>query len=209
MPACSAAAGNTNGVGRCGLVERCQRHGLRSRNCGKAKPGTEQRYCNDLHDPFLSCLLRGSCPVCDTNTSWNRARITTKDYDNEPGDTLPVATVPPAMMPVTVPAPAIPAAAVPTPMPATVPADLFGLEMLDLVPADDGGLGLNGRQPSVFHERMRRQRCRLRARSKRCGACNESEANFQKVTTFHDFSSPGEIVKCKWREFGRVQMNGR
>ena len=41
---------------------------------------------------------------------------------------------------------------------------------------------------SVFKQRMRRQRCSLRARSQRSGAGGKSKRDFQKMAAFHDIS---------------------
>lgn len=70
------------------------------------------------------------------------------------------------------------------------PADLFGLEMLDLSLGRDGGMNIliRWRQPFIYAKRMRRQRRGLRARGQRGGSGGKSNGELQKVTAFHDIS---------------------
>ena len=49
VPAGAAAAGDADGVGRYGLVERRHRHGLRCGDRGKAEADGERRCSKDLH----------------------------------------------------------------------------------------------------------------------------------------------------------------
>lgn len=89
-----------------------------------------------------------------------------------------------------VPAPV--AAVVPAPvMPVPVsPADLFGLEMLDLSLGRDGGMNIliRWRQPFIYAKRMRRQRRGLGARGQRGGSGGKSNDELQKMAAFHDIS---------------------
>jgi hypothetical protein len=83
-----------------------------------------------------------------------------------------------------------PVAAAPAPVASVSPAHLFGLEGVDVLLGSDRVTGLltSGRQSSVGCERVRRQRCCLRACSQRRGAGGKSKGEFQKVAAFHDIS---------------------
>jgi hypothetical protein len=61
--------------------------------------------------------------------------------------------------------------------------------MIDLVGAGHGWMRIRMRyRRSVFKQRMRRQRCGLRARGQ-CGrAGGKSKSDFQKMAAFHDIS---------------------
>lgn len=88
------------------------------------------------------------------------------------------------------------------------PAHLFGCEAIDLVLADDRGFRIFTRRRHEIRLRPdRRQRCSLRARSKRGRAGHKSKGEFQKVTAFHDISL--SRVVNDGDEFRRDQMNGR
>ena len=74
-------------------------------------------------------------------------------------------------------------------MPAPAPTHFFRREVIDLVLADDSGFrSLPVRRHKVLVWRNRRQRRRLRARSKCCRARDKSKGEFQKVAAFHDIS---------------------
>src|SRR5437016_4018657 len=93
----------------------------------------------------------------------------------------------PAPMAAAAPAPVTPA---PAPMAASAPAHFFGLEMIDFIPRCDGGMGIGvGGEPAILIERLRHQRCGLRARGKGGRAGGKSKGEFQKVPAFHDISS--------------------
>jgi hypothetical protein len=123
--------------------------------------------------------------------------------------TPPPAIMTPAPTPVPpAPTPVTPAAPAPSPVPAAAPAHLFRLETVDLVFGGDGGLGIiRGRQPTVFGQRLRHQRCGLRTRGKRCSARGKSEGEFQKVAAFHDISLSG-ARRVMPGDFDRAEMNG-
>jgi len=97
-------------------------------------------------------------------------------------------TVMPAPMTVAPAAVAVmPAPVMPVPVP---PADLLGLEMLDLSLGRDGGTNIliRGRLLLIRTKRMRRQRCGLRARGQRGGPGGKSNGELQKVAAFHGIS---------------------
>ena len=117
--------------------------------------------------------------------------------------TVPAAAMPtpmapaPAIVPAATPAPMTPA---PTPVVATVPAavmpapvaptHLFGLEPIDIILRGDRGVrAFAVRWREAVFRRYRRQRCGLRARSKRCSAGDISKGEFQKMAAFHHISS--------------------
>ena len=77
-----------------------------------------------------------------------------------------------------------------TPVPATAPAHLFGLEMFHLGFGRERGtrILIRWRQLSVFCKRMRHQRRGLRTCSKRGRAGGKSSGDLQKVSAFHDIS---------------------
>jgi hypothetical protein len=78
---------------------------------------------------------------------------------------------------------------VPMPVPVVAPANLFGLEVIDLVLADNSRFrGFAARRQQPRFRRDRRQWCGLRARSKRGSARYKSKGEFQKVAAFHDIS---------------------
>src|ERR1700731_447732 len=58
VPTRSAATGDADGVARCGLIERRQRHRLRSGHRRKADADSEQRCSKNLH--MLSFLLHAT-----------------------------------------------------------------------------------------------------------------------------------------------------
>lgn len=83
-------------------------------------------------------------------------------------------------------------AVAPVPVPVVVvPADLLGLEMLDLGLRRHGGMKVRIRErlPLIPVKRMRRQRRGLRARAQRGGpgrSGGKSNGELQKVAAFHD-----------------------
>jgi hypothetical protein len=91
------------------------------------------------------------------------------------------AVMPVMVMPAVVPMPVVV-------MPVMAPADLFGLEAVDLVAGHDGGLDGNGR-----HKRTRRQRRGLRACGEHGYSHGQSSGQCQQMATFHDFSPPGTM----------------
>jgi hypothetical protein len=132
---------------------------------------------------------------------WYAAGTTILNYAKIAATGLPIAS--PAMAaPVTTPMPPVPApmaaapapmtpmAPMPSPVPVMSPAHLFRPELIDIVLRDDRGFrALAARRQEALLWRNRRQRRRLRARSKRRRACNKSKGEFQKVAAFHDISS--------------------
>jgi hypothetical protein len=114
---------------------------------------------------------------------------------------LPVTATPAAAMPAPMPSAPAPVPATPTPMaavpapvttPATMPAPahLLRLQAIDFVARGDGGMGtwIIG-ELSAFGQRVRRQRCCLRAGRERRRPGRESKGEFQKVPAFHAISS--------------------
>ena len=84
---------------------------------------------------------------------------------------------------------------VPAAVPMTAPANLFGLETIDLILVGDGGVGvLIGGKPPVHARRPRRERSGLCAGGERDAAGGKSKGEFQKVPTFHGISS------CVWHK---------
>ena len=75
-------------------------------------------------------------------------------------------------------------------MPVAVPADLLGLEMLNLSLGRHGGMNIRirGRLGVIRAKRMRRQRRGLRARGQHGGPGGKSNGELQKVAAFHDIS---------------------
>ena len=75
-------------------------------------------------------------------------------------------------------------------VPVVMPADLLGLEMLDLGLGRDRGTNIliRWRLPLIRAKRMRRQRRGLRTRGQRGGPGGKSNGELQKVTAFHDIS---------------------
>jgi len=71
-----------------------------------------------------------------------------------------------------------------------VPADLLGLQPLNLSLGRDRGMNIliRGRLRSICAKRMRRQRRGLRARGQRGGPGGKSNGELQKVAAFHDIS---------------------
>jgi hypothetical protein len=75
-------------------------------------------------------------------------------------------------------------------MTAAAPTHFFGLEPIDFIACGDGGLGIRiGGELTIRNQRLRRQRCSLRARGERDSASRKSKGESQKVPAFHDISS--------------------
>lgn len=74
----------------------------------------------------------------------------------------------------------------PAPTAAAVPAHFFRRKAICFFLRGDGWLGAGiGRKSVIFIQRLRHQRCSLRARCKRSGTdCTQGE--FEKIPTFHD-----------------------
>jgi hypothetical protein len=100
-----------------------------------------------------------------------------------------VAMMPVVMMPVVpvVVMPMMPVAMVP--MVVVVPADLLGLETINLVLRHDRGLRACARQYQTLCRRNRRYRRSVRGCSKSCDARGYSKDEVQKVSAYHNFSS--------------------
>ena len=95
---------------------------------------------------------------------------------------MPMAVVPVVMMPV------MPVAMVPVVV--VVPADLFGLETINLVLPHNRGLrACSARQYQTLSRRNRRQRRSVRGRSKSCDARGYPKDEIQKVSAYHNFFS--------------------
>jgi hypothetical protein len=90
-----------------------------------------------------------------------------------------------------------------------VPADLLGLEMLDLSLGRHGGMNIRirGRLRLICAKRMRRQRRGLRARGQRGGPGGKSNGELQKVAALHDISL--WVWRVMQGECECVEMNGR
>ena len=89
--------------------------------------------------------------------------------------TAPVMAMP--VVPAAMPAPVPPVPVVV--MPVMTPANLLGLEMIDIVLRDDGRFGAVAmRRHQALFRPDRRQRRGLCARSKRGRACNKSKGQF-------------------------------
>ena len=75
-------------------------------------------------------------------------------------------------------------------VPVMSPADLLGLQMLNLGLRRDSGANIlmRARQPLVSAKRTRRQRRGLRAHGQRGGPGSHSNGKFQKAAAFHDVS---------------------
>jgi hypothetical protein len=179
VPARSAATGDADGVARCGLIERRQRHGLRSGHRRKADADSEQRCSKNLH--MLSFLLHAT-----KKTNPDHAKTTIEPTSGSPVTAMPVTPVPVA----SVPAVSAPAPVTPVPMPVPVvasPAHLLRFEAIDVFLRDHRGFGVSARR--WRYGRLgthRRQWCCLRARRQRRGTGGKTKSNFYKVTTFHD-----------------------
>ena len=92
---------------------------------------------------------------------------------------MPMAAMP-APMPV-VPMPMVPAAMV-----MMMPADLFRLEVVDLVAGGDGRMSIRSRgQFCVFVEGMRREWRGLRTRCENRGARGNTKGDLEEIPTFH------------------------
>ncbi len=75
------------------------------------------------------------------------------------------------------------------PMPVVPPANLFGLETIDLASCNERGLrAIATRGRKVLCSPDRQQRRRIRADGKRCCTRNNSKTKFQKLPALHDFS---------------------
>ena len=94
---------------------------------------------------------------------------------------MPVVVVPVVMMPM------MPVAMVPVVV--MVPADLLGLEAINLVLRHDRGLRACARQYQTLCRRNRRYRRSVRGCSKSCDARGYSKDEVQKVSAYHNFSS--------------------
>jgi hypothetical protein len=94
---------------------------------------------------------------------------------------VPMAVVPVVMMPM------MPVAMVPVVV--MVPADLLGLEAINLVLRHDRGLRACARQYQTLRRRNRRYRRSVRGCSKSCDARGYSKDEVQKVSAYHNFSS--------------------
>ena len=70
------------------------------------------------------------------------------------------------------------------------PAHFLGFEMIDFIRGGYGRMSIRAgfRRRPVTNQRMRRQRCSLRARGERSGAGGKSKGEFQKMAAFHDIS---------------------
>jgi len=103
------------------------------------------------------------------------------------GPTISPVTAVPATTPMTmVPAPPAPV----TPMPGVSPVNFFGFEMIDLAFCNERGFrAIAARRRKPLRCLDRRQRRRIRADGKRCGASNDSKTKFQKLPAFHGNSS--------------------
>ena len=101
---------------------------------------------------------------------------------------MPVVAMP---APVTMPMTAVPMMppAMPMPVPMVMaPADLFGLEPIDLVLPDHRRLrSFRARRRQTLTHRHRRQRCGLRTCNKRGRACGYSKGEFNKVAALHGY----------------------
>jgi hypothetical protein len=77
----------------------------------------------------------------------------------------------------------------PVPM-VVAPADLFGLEVIDLVLPNHRGLRMiSTRRHQALIRHDRRQRRGVRTCGKRTRACDYSKSEFQKVAALHGYSS--------------------
>ena len=94
---------------------------------------------------------------------------------------MPMAVVPVVMMPM------MPVAMVPVVV--VVPADLLGLETINLVLPHDRGLRACARQYQTLCRRNRRYRRSVRGRSKSCDARGYPKDEIQKVSAYHKFFS--------------------
>jgi hypothetical protein len=83
------------------------------------------------------------------------------------------------------------------PMPVVPPANLFGLEMIDLAFCSERGLRAIAALGRKALRWDRRQRRRIRAGGKRCCTSNNSKTEFQKLPAFHDFFS---FSRDQWTE---------
>jgi hypothetical protein len=110
---------------------------------------------------------------------------------------LPVTAVPAAPVAVT-PAPMTvtptPVAMTPTPVtvvPVMAPTHLFRLEAAHFVFGRHGGNGIfvHRRQPFIFRNRGRYERCSLRTRSERRSTRGKSNSESQKMAALHDICS--------------------
>jgi hypothetical protein len=125
MPARSASAGNADGIGRCGLIQRSHRHGLGRGDSRKADADRKQGRSKYFHG--LSFLLV------------REEKMTSGQMSSA---TLPMAMVAPVMtvMPATVPMPMPAAMPMPVPMAMMMPAHFFRLDVIDFVLRHDGRL---------------------------------------------------------------------
>ena len=83
------------------------------------------------------------------------------------------------------------------PVPVVPPANLFGLETIDLVFCSERGLrAVATRGRKALRCLDRRQRRRIGAGGKRGCASNDSQPKFQKLPAFHDFS----FSRDRWTE---------
>jgi hypothetical protein len=81
------------------------------------------------------------------------------------------------------------------------------LETIDFVTCGDGRLGIRiCGQPSLFIQRIRRQRRGLGAGGKRSEACCRTKRNFKKIPAFHDLS-PTVAGQVMQPEFHSREMN--
>jgi hypothetical protein len=104
------------------------------------------------------------------------------------GAPLPVTAMPMTVPVMATPAPVTPVPAVPSPMPVMTPPHFLRLQLFHLGLGGDRGTGIliRRRQPSILHERLRRQRRGLRSAGDGGGARGYANGKFKKVATFHD-----------------------
>jgi hypothetical protein len=178
VPAGAAAAGDADDVGRCGLIERSQRHGPRRGDRRKAEANGKRRCNKYLHSPSFPLNFAATRQL----RTWPRPsdRPATRAAS-------PVAAVP--AVPAPMPAP-VTAAPVPMTVPVMSPVDLLGLQMLNFGLRRHRGMNIRIRWRPLFirAKRLRRQRRGLRARAERGGPGGKSNGKLQKVAAFHDIS---------------------
>ena len=80
---------------------------------------------------------------------------------------------------------------VPVVVPVMAPPHLFRLEAAHFVFGRHGGNGIfvRRRQPFIFRNRGRYERCSLRTRSERRSTRGKSNSKFQKMAALHDICS--------------------